>query len=507
MCDQDWTEQLLRIQRDRIRDYEDWGVTISRNEDGSIRRFASRGMIKVRAMQYKPKEAMRELRRRIADKGVRIIDRVCITELLTSDGRWPTQGAIIGAVGFHVHTGSFVVIRAKQTIVATGMLAMKGVHGVDNDTGDGVAMAYRAGVRMVDMEFTFGGTFNVLMKQFHFPSYNVAVAHGARLINARGERFMERYDPVRLERSELSHVVAAFAKELLDGNGPVYVDLRHVDESYWRDIAALHHGASVLLSDRVPDPRVNPLPIEPTWGLWAGGRSGLSIDLECRSSMPGLLGAGASAKNDAVGTHASAGSPTAFCKVSGWIAGQTAARAAAGMAMPELPMDAVAALREAAFAPLSRRSNTTKRADDLHDELARLEANLIDGMILREDRLQRMVAVVAGVAEASRQVAAADLHDLVKVHEAGNVAECAGMVYRAALDRTESREQFYREDHPNTDPAWFCWHGLRRTETGEVFDRARIPLERFKLQPEHEATGLSPIGGIMTGRFAEVSHV
>ena len=105
---------------------------------------------------------------------------------------------------------------------STGMIAMKGTHRVDNDCGDGVAMAFRAGGRLVDMEFTFGGTFNVLMKKFDFPSYNVAVAHGARLINARGERFMQQYDPQRLERSELSHVVAAFAKEIVDGRGPVY---------------------------------------------------------------------------------------------------------------------------------------------------------------------------------------------------------------------------------------------------------------------------------------------
>jgi hypothetical protein len=117
------------------------------------------------------------------------------------------------------------------------------------------------------------------MKKFDFPSYNVAVAHGARLINARGERFMQQYDPERLERSELSHVVAAFAKEIVDGRGPVYVDLRHVDESYWTDIAKLHRGGSILLTDHVPDPKTNPLPIEPTWGLWASGRSGLQIDL------------------------------------------------------------------------------------------------------------------------------------------------------------------------------------------------------------------------------------
>ena len=325
MCDQRWTYQLLEGQRERIKDYIRWNVPISRNADGTIRRFASRGMVNVRGMQYQPKVAMRELRRQITARGGRILDRLFITELLTADGEWPTRTGIAGAVGFDVYNGRFVVIKAKRTIVSTGMIAMKGTHRVDNDCGDGAAMAFRAGGRLVDMEFTFGGTFNVLMKKFDFPSYNVAVAHGARLINARGERFMQQYDPERLERSELSHVVAAFAKEIVDGRGPVFVDLRHVDDSYWTDIAKLHRGGSILLTDHVPDPKTNPLPIEPTWGMWASGRSGLQIDLGARTNLYGLLAAGSVAKNDATGTHASAGSPTAFCKVSGWHAGGTAA--------------------------------------------------------------------------------------------------------------------------------------------------------------------------------------
>ena len=147
MCDQRWTYQLLEGQRARVKDYERWGVPISRAEDGSVRRFASRGMINVRGMQYQPKAAMRELRRQITARGVRIIDRVCITELLTADGQWPSREGVIGAVGFNVYSGQFTVIRAKRTIVATGMIAMKGTHRVDNDTGDGVAMAFRASGR------------------------------------------------------------------------------------------------------------------------------------------------------------------------------------------------------------------------------------------------------------------------------------------------------------------------------------------------------------------------
>ncbi len=354
MCDQDWTRQLLEGQRDRVRDYIEWGVPISREADGRIRRFASRGMVDVRCMQYKPKVAIKELRRRMEAKKVRIVDRVCITELLTSDGQWPTQGSIIGAVGFHVHDGRLIVLKAKRTVLATGMISMKGTHGVDNDTGDGVAMAYRAGARLIDMEFTFGGTFSVLMKNMHFPSYNVAVAQGARLINARGERFMTAYDPVRLERSELPCVVAAFTREIMEGRGPVYVDLRHMNETYWNDILSLNRGNSVLASPHIPDPRRVPLLIEPSWGLWASGRAGLQIDLGCRSSLPGLFAAGSTAKNDATGTHASAGAPTAFCFVSGWTAGETAGRESREFDMPELDAGTLEDIAERTFAPLRR---------------------------------------------------------------------------------------------------------------------------------------------------------
>ena len=65
----------------------------------------------------------------------------------------------------------------------------------------------------------------------------------------------------------------------------------------------------------------------------------------------------------------------------------------------------------------------------------------------------RMLATTEAVSEAAGSSRADDLHDLVKLHEARNVATCSGVVYRSALDRTESREQFFREDFPMTDPA------------------------------------------------------
>ena len=504
MCDQDWTRQLLEGQKQRVRQLEAWGVPISRDDTGAIRRFASRGMIDVRCMQYKPKAAMEELRRQAVARGVRILDRVSVTDLLTSDGCYPTAGAVCGAAGFNVRTGEAVAITAKRTVLATGTIAMKGTHRTDNDTGDGAAMAYRAGARMVDLEFSFGGTFSVLMRDYEFTNYNVAVAHGAHLINAQGERFMAKYDPVRHERSELSRVVAAFAKEIADGRGPVFVDLRHLDESYWEALrnVGTGRGSSILLSNHIPNPRLTPLPIEPTWGLWNGGRSGLKIDLRCHSSLPGLLAAGVVAKNDASGTHASAGVPTAHSMNTGYIAGETAAREALECGMPELPPAVLAARVESMFAPL-RRTAGPVTADIIHDGFARLEAAVTDSMQLTAGKLDTMIARAEELGGMAETVAAADLHDLVKVHEARSVAACAGMVYAASLDRTESREQFHRADYPDTDDDnWFCWHGLTLTPSGPVFDREPIDLDRYPVKPDrHRGVYPSPIAAIMAGTY------
>jgi succinate dehydrogenase/fumarate reductase flavoprotein subunit len=101
-----------------------------------------------------------------------------------------------------------------------------------------------------------------------------------------------------------------------------------------------------------------------------------------------------------------------------------------------------------------------------------------------------------------------DLHDLVKLHEARNVATCSGVVYRSALDRTESREQFFREDFPMTDPAWFRWHGATLNRDGNVvFDRQSFPTEGMRFTPQMaDAVSLGPIGAIIRGEHDASVH-
>jgi succinate dehydrogenase/fumarate reductase flavoprotein subunit len=141
MCDQDWTWQLLEGARDRVKTIASWGVPISRDPDGTIRRFASRGMIDVRCMQYQPKKTMEELRQRNLAQGVRIYDRVAAVDLLTSDGAHPTKGSITGVLGFGIRDGKSYVFRAKRTILAMGVMAMKGKWHIGWSTSRWVAAA------------------------------------------------------------------------------------------------------------------------------------------------------------------------------------------------------------------------------------------------------------------------------------------------------------------------------------------------------------------------------
>ena len=502
MCDQERTFALLEGQRERVKDLVRWGVPIARDDDGRIRRFVSRGMVDVRCLQFTPPAAMQILRREALARGARILDRVFIEELLTSDGEYPTKGSVIGAVGFHVRDGRPFVFRAKQTIVATGPLSMKGTHIVDNDTGDGFALAYRAGARIVDLEFGFGGTFSYLMKDHSIGGYNVALAHGAKLVNARGERFMERYDPVRFERSELNRVVAAFVKEIVDGRGPVFLDFRDCDDSYFNGVSKVRTAldSRVLLSGKVPDPRRFPLPIEPTWGLWNGTRSGVDNDREGRSNIAGLLSAGSCSKNYATGTHGSAGVPTAFCMNTGYWAGEAAARTARDMASPGVA-PAAEAIIERMFAPLRR--NTGGGVDRIHDALSMMETDVVETIVLNEAKMKDFLAAARHALEEIATARPPDLHELVKLHEARNLAQSCELVYASALDRTESREQFYREDYPLTDDGeWFVWHGVTREPGGGMkFDRVRIPTENVRFRPPQREKHPSALAAIMHGTY------
>ena len=131
---------------------------------------------------YKMQKKLRGILEKL---GVVIVDRVMITELLTSDGH------VAGATGFNVRTGQFYVFEAKKTVLSTGACSFKGqYHGQDMVSGEGNDMALRVGAEFTNMEFA--NTYNATAKEFDICGMSRFQCLGARFTNALGETFMHK---------------------------------------------------------------------------------------------------------------------------------------------------------------------------------------------------------------------------------------------------------------------------------------------------------------------------
>ena len=138
-----------------------------------------------------------------------------VTDLLTSDGQHPTQGAVIGALGVHTRTGKTYLLRCKGMVLAAGPVGIRMGGGfVDNISGDGLAAAFRAGAQLTGMEFCVKTNIVVWKRKYMAFGINMMQGNGARIVNANGERFMEKYDPALMERARTHMLAQAFTKEV-----------------------------------------------------------------------------------------------------------------------------------------------------------------------------------------------------------------------------------------------------------------------------------------------------
>ncbi len=136
------------------------------------------------------------LRGEVLRRGIRVVERVMVTELLTSDGQLPTKDRVTGAIGFNIRNGSFYVFKAKATVIATGSTnSMYGYACQRNLSGDGKAMAFNAGCEFRNVELAYWQLSAV--GQTTSAGLNVLVGEGTIIVNALGDRFMRKWAPLR----------------------------------------------------------------------------------------------------------------------------------------------------------------------------------------------------------------------------------------------------------------------------------------------------------------------
>ncbi|MGI9860135.1 FAD-dependent oxidoreductase [Moorella naiadis] len=484
MNDQEWIEIHLAEVFHRVKELEKWGVEFEKNPDGTYRRIEGQGSSEIRpikTLMFHGPQLMDVLRRVVLNAGVKILDKVMVTDLL-HDKR--ERQVIRGALGFHLETGDRYILKARAVVLSTGGQSYKSHYAYHKMvTGDGHIMGLKAGAELMNYEYTLH---HLSYAGFDTTGMNVIQGLGALFVNRQGEQFMGRYDPEHKDHGSLNRISAAMAMEVRDGRGPLYMDF----SSYTREDVELFARVLPILyraferGGIIKDGQFVKKKLE--WVSVMSGNvgfgGGLRIDTSCRTTLEGLFAAGDATCGPSAGVEGFCAYAIPFATTSGARAGHFAAlyaRDAIGVAIDE---DEVAALSWHTLAPL----RTPAGIEPDHIVLKVQETIFpMEVYILRhESTLQKALNAILWLRENELpDVKAYDYHYLRMALEARNMVLCAEMFLRAALLRTESRGSHLRLDYPEMNNIdWLKWIVIQERNGELTFRTEDIPVERYRLK-------------------------
>ncbi|MBI4332409.1 MAG: FAD-binding protein [Chloroflexi bacterium] len=475
MCDQDWVDAVLAEMEGRTRDMEQMGVEFEKDSDGRWTRSVGLAHQVTRLSTVNSLQMMDCLRRRLAAKAVVLQDRTMITHLLTSDGAHPTRGNVTGAVGFNSLTAEPIVIEAGSTVMATG-----GSGHVDL-SGDGICQAFEAGAEVTGMEFArlFDKmAFGQKWVEVHLNSFQ---RMGMLLRNARGERFMERYSPLK-ERSSRHILGLSILVEHLEGRGPTYMDLTHLKQEEMEKLHSLPAVARRLkgLARDGADFYHGKVEINITSGFMHFHGGGIKHNLFGETSLPGLYAAGEAGGYPAHGTYSVGGMNLAHCCVGGYRAGEYASRFAREV-RPEVDQVQVEHLVGEALGPLSTRGGSSP--DDAWWEFQKILSPAHLSVFRTGEGIRKLLAIFQD--RKKLKLSAGDPHALVKAHKSRNYVRSAELIMTASLEREETRGCNIRADFPYRDDAeWLQRIVLTRDGDRIRSRRQAIPIYRYPVKPD-----------------------
>lgn len=510
IVDQDAVAMLVHDAWYRMQELIDLGLPFARDASGALKYFVLRGHRVGTCLAADGRACMDILHRLMRQQRnrLRILEKIQVLELLTSDGELPTRGRVVGVVGVHTLTGAPVVVRAKHVILNTGPVYPKMRYCfADHCTGEGHAMAYRAGARLTGMEFlTFCG-WGIFNKPgdtaHHFATGGQAKLQKiGHFINARGERFMDRYDPVWGEQTGLVQMARGIISETLEGRGPCYLDLRGASDEELAHLYEAVPSTGRSFKEFGLDPHRDLLQLNPVVCIGSQSSGGVEVGLDdAQSTVPGLYAVGYCSHNP----HMMSGISvpiTTWSNIGGYRAGEAAARTAADTPTPIVHPDQVQQTLDTFFAP-SRRVRQVRPGQ----VWAAIQAIIADppfALFKTEKRIlaarDRLLALEHGMLA---RAYAPDIHELVKINEAKGYIQAAALACEAMAVRCESRGELFRIDHPYQDnDHWLRWVRLQRTSASmapEITFR-ELPVERW---PVAVPRGRFPVNYPVPERFRE----
>ncbi len=493
-ADQDWVEILVEEHNSRVQELLDWGAPFVREADGRVGVISGRGHKNTRAALYNGHKLMDLMRKKFLEVGVNLVERVAVVDLLTSDGRLQTTGKVIGALGLNTRTGEFLVFQAKAVLLAAGSIGQRiGRPFTNNLTGDSTAMAFRAGATLNNMEFCFSGGMMYFEHKYHSLGHSPFQGMGVIFVNGKGEHFMERYDPVLGNKSKLSYIAQASAKEILEGRGPLFWDMTMFRDEDVARIRQVLPMALVPFDKAGIDIRQRPLEYSPYMEMSSSsGQGGIVISTKCEASIPGLYAAGATCWNPIQGTYSVSGINMAFNNTAGFRGGENAARYAKKTAHQDIVADQVAELQDSRQRLM--KGNGKKTPDDIIFGIREATIPARFSIFKNKARIQQVLDRLQGIKGELEDISVDNVHDLVKANETRNILDNAELIYRAAAIREETRNWHYREETPFKDNVdWLNRILMNRSDTGIQVNVVHIPLEKWPLRPKKREKTAHPV--------------
>jgi succinate dehydrogenase / fumarate reductase flavoprotein subunit len=462
---------------ERVRELEQWGALFDRTEKGAILQRAFGGHTYKRLCHVGDRTGL-EMIRTLQDRGVQLgfdVYMECtVTKLLTDGGR------VTGAFAYWRENGRFVVFKAKAVVIATGGIG-KAYPVTSNSweyTGDGMTLAYEAGAELMDMEFVqFHPTGMVWPPGVQGLLVTEAVrGEGGILRNKNGERFMEKYDPKRMELSTRDVVARSIYTEVKEGRGTehggAYLDISHKPAEYVKKkLPSMYHQFKELADIDITK---GPMEVGPTCHYVMGG---IRVEAEtAQSTLPGLFAAGEAAAG-LHGANRLGGNSLSDLLVFGRRAGLAAAQHAKSTPTPTVDPGQIAQAEKELLAPFSNTGSESPYA--VHRDLQKIMQSLV-GIFRTEEDLKKALAEL----EPLKTRAAKSSVEGSRMFNPGwhmyrdlkSLLICSEAVTLCALARKESRGAHSRIDYPKYDPEWEKKHNVIVHDGGQM-KRLESPVE------------------------------
>ena len=475
--DQDAIEAMCREAPDDIHELERLGVIFSRDGQGRIaqRPFGGAGFPRTCYAADRTGHAiLHAMYEQLLKRRIAVYEEWYVTALIMEDG------VCRGVVAWDLIRGGLHAIGAKAVILATGgsgRVFLTSTNAVIN-TGDGMALAYRAGAPLADMEFV----------QFHpttLKGTGILITEGARgegayLLNTLGERFMETYAPQQMELATRSVVSLAIGQEILEGRGVdgcVLLDLRHLGRQ--RILERLPQIRELAIEFTGLDPIETPIPVRPGAHYQMGG---VRTNQWTETGIAGLYAAGECACVSVHGANRLGGNSLLDTIVFGRRAGVRAGEYVRTIARQAFETDQLAIEQRRVQRMLAQEGSI--RAWQIREELGQvMSLNL--GLVRTHESMAAALTALTALTHRADSVTVQDKgrvfnSDLVQAFELQSLLDVAETIVTSALARQESRGAHYRSDFPKRDDVQWLKHSVaRRTPQGPTVAYEPVTVTRF----------------------------